>query len=229
MNKTYKVVIFKIVFIILISLMISLMLNNEVRADLSPGSIVSSQNSIEIPGEINDTLTNAEKLIKTLGTIIAVGTLMIIGIKYMMGSIEERANYKASMFPWIVGAILLFGATMIYEPMKSILQDSSTKMEDVTSLGNIILGWIQIIGTYIAVAGLMIIGIKYILGSMEERAQYKKSMLPWVIGLVILFSAVNITKIIANAVDSGSSSASSTETLITKTTNSTYAPTKDPR
>lgn len=47
-------------------------------------------------------------IIRILGTIIAVITLMIIGLRYMFGSLEERANYKETMIPYIIGAIMLF-------------------------------------------------------------------------------------------------------------------------
>jgi len=38
---------------------------------------------------------------------------MVLGIKYMMGSAEEKAEYKKTMIPYIIGAILLFAATTI--------------------------------------------------------------------------------------------------------------------
>ena len=38
---------------------------------------------------------------------------MVLGIKYMVGSAEEKASYKKTMMPYIVGAILLFGATTV--------------------------------------------------------------------------------------------------------------------
>lgn len=33
---------------------------------------------------------------------------MIIGIKYMTGSLEEKANYKKTMVPYLVGCVILF-------------------------------------------------------------------------------------------------------------------------
>ena len=67
--------------------------------------------------------------------------------------------------------------------------DSADK---VAGIGNNILGIIQVVGTIIAVGVLMVIGIKYMMGSAEEKAEYKKTMLPYLIGAVILFAAVNI-------------------------------------
>lgn len=60
-------------------------------------------------------------VVRTVGTAISVLMLVIIGIKYIMGSVEEKAEYKQTMWPYIIGAILIFaGASitnMIYEMM----------------------------------------------------------------------------------------------------------------
>ena len=52
-------------------------------------------------------------ILQTLGIVVAVIVLMVLGIKYMMGSAEEKAEYKKTMIPYVVGAILIFGATTI--------------------------------------------------------------------------------------------------------------------
>ena len=52
-------------------------------------------------------------IIRTVGIILSVIILMILGIKYMMGSAEEKAEYKKTMIPYIVGAVILFGASAL--------------------------------------------------------------------------------------------------------------------
>ena len=52
-------------------------------------------------------------ILNTVGTIIAVGTLMIIGIRYMMAAPEEKADIKARSIPFAIGAVILFGAVNI--------------------------------------------------------------------------------------------------------------------
>ena len=39
--------------------------------------------------------------------------LVVIGIKYMMGSAEEKAEYKKTLMPYIIGAALVFAASAI--------------------------------------------------------------------------------------------------------------------
>lgn len=52
-------------------------------------------------------------VIRTVGMIISVIILMVLGIKYMMGSSEEKASYKKTMMPYLIGAVLLFGASAL--------------------------------------------------------------------------------------------------------------------
>lgn len=72
--------------------------------------------------------------------------------------------------------------------------------EKIQNIGNKIIGPIRVLGSIISVVTLVIIGIKYILGSVEEKAEYKKTMLPYLIGAVIVFAITNLLKIIIDIV-----------------------------
>lgn len=51
--------------------------------------------------------------IRNISVIVSVIVLMIIGIKYIFGSVEEKANYKATMIPYIIGCIMAVSGTTI--------------------------------------------------------------------------------------------------------------------
>lgn|SRR5574344_1514852 len=65
------------------------------------------------PQEIKDIVNNVISILRIIGSIISVATLGIIGIKYMLGSVQEKAEYKKVMMPYIIGAILVFATTNI--------------------------------------------------------------------------------------------------------------------
>ena len=52
-----------------------------------------------------------------------------------------------------------------------------TNAGQVKTIGNTIIGGIQFIGTFISVIVLIIIGIRFIYGSAEERAEYERLFL----------------------------------------------------
>ena len=52
-------------------------------------------------------------MVQAIGSIVSVLVLVILGIKYMMGSAEEKAEYKKTLVPYIIGAGLVFAASTI--------------------------------------------------------------------------------------------------------------------
>ena len=74
---------------------------------------------------------------------------------------------------------------------------------DVTafdSIGQKVIGGIQAIGNIVSVGILIVIGIKYMMGSAEEKAEYKKVMVPYLIGAVLIFAAPQIAGMVYNFV-----------------------------
>ncbi len=57
-----------------------------------------------------------------VGVAIALVVGIIIGIKYMMGSIEEKATYKQMLVPYLVGCLVVFGAFGIWKIVVIILE-----------------------------------------------------------------------------------------------------------
>jgi len=70
--------------------------------------------------------------------------------------------------------------------------DSTT----LKSKANNILGLIQVVGVILSVVMLIAIGIKYMLGSVEEKAEYKSSLVPYIIGAFVLFTGSTLPNII---------------------------------
>lgn len=64
------------------------------------------------------------------------------------------------------------------------------------NLGGIIIGVLQTVAGIVAVSVLIFVGIKYLLASPGEKANIKGSLIPYVIGAVLIFAAVPILGII---------------------------------
>ncbi len=72
-----------------------------------------AENVASIGGQIADIIT-------TVGIVVAVIVILILGIKYMMGSASEKAEYKKTMIPYVVGAMLILGGSAIVKNLFSI-------------------------------------------------------------------------------------------------------------
>ena len=96
--------------------------------------------------------------------------------------------------------IVSMGASIVYgTTIGSVnISPDTTNTQNVTDIGNKIMGIIQVVGILAAVIILMVLGIKYMMGSAEEKAEYKKTMMPYVIGAVLIFAASRIANAIYN-------------------------------
>jgi len=81
-------------------------------------------------------------------------------------------------------AIFAFGGSI-----GGIDVDPDTNQQEVSDLGNKIVGIIQVVGIFVSIGAMVAVGIKYMMGSAEEKAEYKKVMIPYLIGAVLVFGA----------------------------------------
>lgn len=131
-----KINIVKIVQIILLIIFLLGSMQNVVLAGQEEGAFEGDNKRIGVidtdkykPGDLTEddyktafemggTIVN---VLSTVGTVIAVAGIMILGIKYMMGSIEQKAEYKKTMIPYLVGCIFIFCIPKIVSIIYSIV------------------------------------------------------------------------------------------------------------
>ena len=70
---------------------------------------------------------------------------------------------------------------------------NATKFKDV---GNSLIGILQLVGSITSIVALIILGMKYMMGSVEEKAEYKKTLLPYVVGAALVFGITNILPLV---------------------------------
>lgn len=111
MKKTVK-----LISILLFVAMISISLTTVVSANGIDAANLANQlkgNTSVAEGDVVNIGNQIIGIITTVGVVVAVVILLVLGIKYMMGSASEKAEYKKTMIPYLVGAILIFGASAI--------------------------------------------------------------------------------------------------------------------
>lgn len=113
MKKAYKVISVLTIVLILVCICTNIF---AITTSVDISGIESAADSAST--------TEADTAMKTIGgtiikyvtnaaIVVSVVMIAILGIKYMMGSAEEKSEYKKSMVPLLVGAILVFGAATI--------------------------------------------------------------------------------------------------------------------
>lgn len=75
----------------------------------------------------------------------------------------------------------------------SITYGDSSSMQAIAGK---ILGFIRNVAIIGGVVIIAILGVKYMMGSLEEKSEYKKSMIPLIIGIIVVMSATTIAKLL---------------------------------
>lgn len=114
-------------------------------------------------------------------------------------------NKKVKMFVSAIMVIMMIAvmflnvysyATAAPDPSTTVTGDASTDTSGIQNIGNQIVTIVSTIGSIVSVIVLVVLGIKYMMGSAEEKAEYKRTLLPYVIGAGLVFAASAIAGII---------------------------------
>jgi len=64
----------------------------------------------------------------------------------------------------------------------------------VGDIASTIINWIWGISIIVAIIVVMVIGIKFIIGGTQEKAEYKKSLVPVAVGVILVVFATTLVK-----------------------------------
>lgn len=104
-TKLNKILITVLCFSMIAAMSVTVLAETIDGVDVNP---TTTGNGADVAKNVANNIVG---IIKVVGVILSVGCLMVLGIKYMMGSAEEKAEYKKTFIPYVIGAILVFGAS----------------------------------------------------------------------------------------------------------------------
>ncbi len=108
MKKTMKVLTILLLAIILITITTNAF---AVGGELKPSSV--SATFADDDGGLSAKAGKIVGMLRNIAIVASVVIVTILGIKYMLGSVEEKAEYKKSFMPLIVGMVVVVSATSI--------------------------------------------------------------------------------------------------------------------
>ena len=124
--KINLIFIFVILFICISSI------NSIVNAANTIDDIITNGDSFISAGEDNDILDTGglqelSKFISGVLLVVAIGVALlsgvVMGIKFITQSIEDKAKIKEAMIPYVLGCIVIFGAFGIWKLAITILNN----------------------------------------------------------------------------------------------------------
>jgi type IV secretory pathway VirB2 component (pilin) len=106
-------VFYRIVLIMLTIIMIISTINTVLAADNFEldGFEQTADSSIKTP--VTDVVSAVLSVIRIVGTGVAIIIIAVIAMKYMLAAPGERADFKKGAIQYVIGAIIVFGASNI--------------------------------------------------------------------------------------------------------------------
>lgn len=113
MNKTMKVISTLVIALVLVAVLSQTILASSQYTGVIDNLDSKANSSTASVDGITTKAGDILKVIRNVAAILSIFVITILGIKYIMGSVEEKANYKKTFIPVIVGIVVVVAATTI--------------------------------------------------------------------------------------------------------------------
>lgn len=149
-------------------------------------------------------------LLGKIGNTVFAAVTVFLGLKYLYSDSNAKAAIKDSLPNFVIGVIFFYLAYTIVTLFAADPNNTSavgiigTIMtgNSYDDISNNILGAIAVIVNFASLLGIVIIGIKYMVSSADQKADIKKSMTGIIVGLAFAFCAGSILSLIVGLGDS---------------------------
>ncbi len=156
-------------------------------------------------------------MVEVVGTgVIAIATV-VLGIKYILGSVTEKADVKEQMVTLLVACIFFFGwsslrgiiikgvgfdangtVTSINGSSQLFIFEGSNSLEKAFAK---IFSIVIIIGKVITLLATIYMGVKYIFSGAEGKAKLKSKGIMYIVGVILIFATLNILSFVSNSIN----------------------------
>lgn len=192
--------------------------NNSTYDFWSEASQWYSQGSTDIYFD-SSVISQIANIVETIGTgAIAIATV-VLGIKYVLGSVSDKVSVKENLVTLLVACIFFFGWSNIRGLLiRNISYDQNTGNIAVSGVsGNTqlfifngsslesafasVFSIIVLAAKFIAVIVTVYMGVKYIFSGPEVKAKLKEKSAMYIIGIILIFTTLNVLSFISTAIN----------------------------
>lgn len=155
-------------------------------------------------------LSGISTLVEVVGTGVIAVVTVVLGMKYMLGSVQGKAEVKENLMGLIVACMFFFGWAGIRDMLITTNATASggltgdTRLKifngDLTATIATVFTFCAILAKLICVAVIAYNGMKYILAGAEAKAQIKQKTPIMIIGVIMVFCTTTFIQFIVKAV-----------------------------
>lgn len=154
------------------------------------------------PGEMNEIFTVLSDMINIVGTSVIIVVTIVLGIKYIFGSVDAKGDVKESLITLLVACLFFFGwqalRSLLIPGNKFIFTQKASYQEVIGSIFTTVVYALQ----FLVVAAVIYVGVRYVFSGASGRADLKAKSGQFIIGIILAFATTNflafVSKIINN-------------------------------
>lgn len=157
--------------------------------------------SDNIPGETEEIFTTLADMINLVGTSVIIIVTIVLGIKYMFGSVEAKGDVKESLITLLVACLFFFGwqalRNLLIPGNKFVFTQQPSYQEVIGSIFSTVVYVLQ----FLVVAAIIYVGVRYIFSGASGRADLKAKSGQFIIGIIMAFATTNFLAFISKVIN----------------------------
>lgn len=150
---------------------------------------------------MNDIINEISGYIRITGTVVIVIATIVMGIRYIFGSVSQKAMDKENLFGLLVACILFFGWSNIQKILFTgkdfILWNNTNSYNDAVVRVFYIF---KFIAQIVAFGAILYVGIKYIFAGAEGKAQLKGKSGLFILGIIMTFATFELLDFVSDII-----------------------------
>ena len=150
-------------------------------------------------GSLISFLNPLVNLVKVVGNMVFVAVTVILGVKYIWGGVDSKASVKDSLITLVVAALVFYGWNTI-----SALFMTGNQLNFISSsaetTAKTIYSTILYVCNFLAVGGIVYIGVRYMMAGAEGKSQLKAKGVPVVLGIIMVYATITFLNLIVGII-----------------------------
>lgn len=144
-----------------------------------------------------------EDMILVVGTTVIALATIVLGIKFMFGSVESKVDAKEGLFNLLVACLFFFGwnsiKNLLFPGNKFIfLNDSDTSYtQPVARIFNISTYVLQ----FLAVVAIIYVGVRYVFSGVQGKTDLKEKSGMFIVGIILAFCSTGFLTWISDIIN----------------------------
>ena len=158
-------------------------------------------NISSIAPQAKEIIDDLSTMLNILGTTVFVIVTIYLGIKYMFGTFETKADVKENLITLLVACVLFFGWTAIWNILftggEFVLTKGTSSYESVIAK---VFNATTTTANFLAIGAVLYIGIRYIFAGANGKADLKAKSGQFIIGIILAFCAVGFLNLVSTII-----------------------------